>query len=365
MRIPLDGRKGAVIIMTGSLVIATGAGFGMYAAFSGGTTKASSTSPLLGPTSMPSASPVAAANEDNDGGSCTIGRSGDNVQITLAGDGADASTCQQFGQDLAKNLGGFWQAETQNLSLSLSCVMDVPNAGTATVMDSGSQFYGQQVCQDLQAGGAVEDTTAEGGIVQGQQSASAAAAAAESQSAAAAAQQSQDAADYSAAQNAIANLASDVQGMNGDVSGTSSDITGADNDLKAEQHDATQAGSGDCGDVDTVGGDADTVSGDEDTVGGDEDTAAADISSVRNDIAQLQQDDQALQADNVAPPSITASAITSAQQAVKSAISTMNADIDTVAGYVTKAYELANSLATGSCAGMGPGSAPAPPTHLS
>jgi hypothetical protein len=58
-------------------------------------------------------------------------------------------------------------------------------------------------------------------------------------------------------------------------------------------------------------------------------------------------------------------AITAAQNAISAAISTANADIIQEDGYVSQAYTLSDSIATGNCAGDGAGSPPSPIQDIS
>jgi hypothetical protein len=59
-----------------------------------------------------------------------------------------------------------------------------------------------------------------------------------------------------------------------------------------------------------------------------------------------------------------AAAISAVQAAIASAISTVNADIDHVNDDLVTAYQIADSVGTGACAGDGPGTPPAGVSHI-
>src|SRR5258707_2603556 len=81
------------------------------------------------------------------------------------------------------------------------------------------------------------------------------------------------------------------------------------------------------------------------------------ISVARGDITTLNGDLSSLIASGLPAPSRASASITSAQQA--------NSDIDSENSVVTQAHAIANAMATGACAGMGPGSPPSPMPHIS
>jgi hypothetical protein len=89
------------------------------------------------------------------------------------------------------------------------------------------------------------------------------------------------------------------------------------------------------------------------------------IPVTRADITTLNDGLSSLSASGLPAPSGASAAITSAQQAISQAISAANRDIDSENPVVTQAYAIANAMATGACAGMGPGSPPSPLPHLS
>jgi hypothetical protein len=74
----------------------------------------------------------------------------------------------------------------------------------------------------------------------------------------------------------------------------------------------------------------------------------------------MQSDLSNLQSSGLPAPSGAQAAITTAQNAISNAVSAANADISQENSYVNQAYSAANSIATGNCAGDGPGSSPSP-----
>jgi trimeric autotransporter adhesin len=362
-------RKSMAGVAAGMLVLAAGAGFGMYEALGGGSVKAASSAPLVSATAGSAsvgATPSTAPEADAPGQVCTYGESGQDVQATLVSSAdVDAPSCSAFAQQLSQADGGFWRAESPDASLSTVCVMSSGNALALTVRDGGGEVLGQGLCAGLQQNGWVEDPEAEQQDAQAAASASAAAAAASASAAAVAAQQAKVASDLSDAQSAMSAISSDSSSLGTAVQNAGPAVGDTATGLKQEQQDAANGAGQDCGNADTVDGDADTVVGDEDTLEGALDSVSFDIGQVRSDISALQQDGQVLSAEGVSVPSGAAAAISAGQQALKTAISQANEDIDAVAGDVSTAYQVAGALATGSCSGSGSGTAPSPPAQLS
>ena len=90
-----------------------------------------------------------------------------------------------------------------------------------------------------------------------------------------------------------------------------------------------------------------------------------DVATGRQDISALQADLSSLQSLGLAAPPGAPSAMAAARSAISRAVSTANGDIQQVNSDVSQAYSLANSMATGNCAGDGPGSPPSPVKDLS
>lgn len=89
-----------------------------------------------------------------------------------------------------------------------------------------------------------------------------------------------------------------------------------------------------------------------------------DIRSARQDITTLEGDLQTLSGDGVAAPAGVAAAISSVDGAIRQAKATANADIDQANADDVQAYSIADSMATGSCAGDGIGKATALLSHI-
>jgi hypothetical protein len=193
----------------------------------------------------------------------------------------------------------------------------------------------------------------------------------------AAAQQQQQAAQASANAAAQQQAQSDLTTLQGlslasDLSKLSGDLSKTSTDLAAEKTVAAagpNADGGDCYNLESnVNYDAeDDVEYDaQDDFGYDlQENLQPDISSARNDVSTLQSDLSGLANMGLPAPQGAQAAITAANDAISGAISTANADISQENGYVSQAYAVANATATGSCAGDGPGSPPAPVQDIS
>ena len=93
-------------------------------------------------------------------------------------------------------------------------------------------------------------------------------------------------------------------------------------------------------------------------VGGDLRALSSDARRAGSDLADLTA------SGPPATPGATA-AIAAAGKATRQAAVKANGEIDQVNADVTQAYSTANGMATGSCAGDGPGRPPAPIRHIS
>ena len=114
----------------------------------------------------------------------------------------------------------------------------------------------------------------------------------------------------------------------------------AQSDLAALQHDDN-----------FVGGDLRALSSDAHM------TVTLDVAAMKNDLANRTA------SGLPAAPGATA-AIAAAGKAIGQAAAKASAEIDQVNADVTQAYSIANGLATGSCAGDGPGRPPVPIGHI-
>jgi hypothetical protein len=149
------------------------------------------------------------------------------------------------------------------------------------------------------------------------------------------------------------------------------------NDLSSLTADANQTGTdtattksdaalgADCYNVSTVKIDASTVGTDASIVSMDLATLTGDIGTATQDIATMKNDLANLAASSLPATPGAATAIAAADQAINRAVAQANSEIDQVNADVTRTYSLANAMATGSCAGDGPGRAPAPIRHIS
>jgi hypothetical protein len=177
-----------------------------------------------------------------------------------------------------------------------------------------------------------------------------------------AATQQQASASAQAEQTAQGDLSAlqGAAGFSSELGSMSSDVSTIQNDLQTEKNDAAQGPGSDCyGLRGTV--DYDVTGTIEYDVNGsfqyDLSQPTNAISVARGDITTLNDDHSSLSASGLPAPSGASAAIASAQQAISAA----NSDIDSENSVVTHAY----AMATGACAGMGPGSPPSPLPHLS
>jgi hypothetical protein len=164
------------------------------------------------------------------------------------------------------------------------------------------------------------------------------------------------------AQNDLATLQSDGK-FTSDLKSLTSDASQAGADLAATRSDA--ALGTDCYNVSTVKIDASTVGTDASIVSLDRDTLADDIGTASQDVATMKNDLANLTAMGLPATPGAATAIATAGQAINRAAAKANSGIDQVNADVTKAYSLANGMATGSCSGDGPGRGPAAIRHIS
>jgi hypothetical protein len=89
----------------------------------------------------------------------------------------------------------------------------------------------------------------------------------------------------------------------------------------------------------------------------------ADIATARGNITTLNNDLVSLSASGLPAPAGASAAIAAARQAISGAIGQANTYIDQVNADVNTAYAIGNNMATSQC--TGPGSTPAPISHIS
>jgi hypothetical protein len=164
------------------------------------------------------------------------------------------------------------------------------------------------------------------------------------------------------ARSDLAALQHDDNFVGGDLRALSSDAHLTGPDLAATKGDAA-LGTG-CYNVSTVKIDVTTLKQDASTVSIDLSTLTIDIGTVTQDVAAMKNDLMTLTASGLpATPGATA-AIAAAGKAIGQAAAKANGEIDQVNADVTQAYSIANGMATGSCAGDGPGRPPVPIGHI-
>ena len=186
------------------------------------------------------------------------------------------------------------------------------------------------------------------------------------------AQASTASANAAAEQTASNDLAT-VQGIGfaNDLTKLSGDATQASTDLATTRSDAANGPNGASGDCYNLEGVVNyDVQGkvDYDLQGptaSDSQGLASDLASARSAVQTLQTDLSGLSAAGLPAPAGASAAITAAQNTISTAVSTANGDISAVNSDVVTAYQVANGIATGSCAEDGPGSPPSPLPTLS
>jgi hypothetical protein len=320
-----------------------------------------------------------AVTQPDASGDCLLGANGADVQVGIAD---PTSSCNQWIQNLA-GTGLNWYPVTSLVlpgdagtsdgeTMQQAC--DLTN-GTEElfVVDAGGQSYGDSICSQEEQNGWTPESTpgplasdAQQGEQQ-QAQASASAAAAQASAAASASQASANQQQEQNAQGDVSTLTQDAN-LSGDVSSVTGDVQSTDGDLATTRSDASQGNGDSCTNASsTVYNDAaSTVYNDVlSTLFNDVNTVASDISKVRGDISTVKGDQWALQNAGLPVTPDAASAISAAQAAIASAVSTVNADIDHANGDLDTAYQIADSVGTGSCAGDGPGNPPAGVSHIS
>jgi len=364
------------------LVLAVTASACSASTHSGALVAASATTPVAtaSPPSATTSAPVLASSfaseattQPPSADSCAIYEKGADARVEFSGQGAQ-STCTRSAASLSSG-GNFWTLEPQSASraLSLICVMSEGHE-TAQVSDSGYKLDGSGVCASFLQNGWREDTGAEQSAAAGvasaaAQASSAAAAQAQQQQLAAAQQQQQK--QLAAAEQAVADATSQLQdqtALTTDVAKMANDLGTANTDLAKTRTDA-KAGPGDnCYNVgQVVGYDAANVVGydAQNTISYDAHNAL--VYDLNNALAEEQTLQSALSTLNgygVTTPSSATAAIAAANSGMAKATTTANRYIDQANADVVEAYAVANAMATGTCAGDGPGDPPAAVTHV-
>jgi hypothetical protein len=170
-------------------------------------------------------------------------------------------------------------------------------------------------------------------------------------------------ASHAQVQSDLAALQHDVNLVGGDLRALSSDAHLTGPDLAATKGDAALGTN--CYNVSTIKIDATTLKQDASTVSIDLSTLTSDIGTVTQDVAAMKNDLANLTASGLPATLGATAAIAAAGRAIGQAATKANGEIDQVNGDVTQAYSIANGIATGSCAGDGPGHPPVPIGHIS
>lgn len=378
---PLSWPIAARIMAVAVLAAGAGSGAALIVNSGHGQTAQSSVTPAARVTrsrTSPAASitptPLTASSPDTSG-DCFFGANGADVQVAVAD---PASSCSSWIQALAGD-GLVWypisrmsvpgsQGSADSDTLAETCDL-TDGTQELFVEDGGSSIYGSGICNSEEQNGWTPEETP-GPLASEAQQAQQQQEQEQESASAAAAQASADTAAEQQAQNDLNTL----QGwsLTSDLSKLASDLGQTSADLAAEKTAAAagpNADGGDCYNLDeNVDYDAqENVEYDaQEDFGYDlQQNLTPDLASGRQDISGLQSDLSNLQSLDVSVPSGAQSAITAAQGQIASAISTANADIRQENGYVSQAYEVASSIATGNCKGDGPGSTPTPIPDIS
>lgn len=305
-----------------------------------------------------------------DSGDCLLGANGADIEVGIAN---PTVSCARWIQDLA-GTGLAWYPVSQLVlpgspggadgeTMQEACDL---TDGTQELYaeDAGGQSYADSICSQEEQNGWAPEGTPGPIAAQAQQQARQQAQAQASQSAAAA-QASTDAAARQQAQNALSTL----QGLSlaPDLGKLSADLTHTSKDLAAEKAAAAAGPNADGGNCYNLTANVDYDARSNVAYDAQADfgydlqyNLVPDIASGRQDVTALQSALSDLQNLGQPAPPGAQPAITTAQNAISNAVTTANADTSQENGYVTQAYQVASGIATGNCAGDGPGSTPSP-----
>lgn len=240
-----------------------------------------------------------------------------------------------------------------NGGLTLTCAMTT-NGYTAMIEDSGSAYYGHALCGNFLTAGWTEDTAAENQVAD--QSRADAQASASAASAAASADQV--AGQQTTATGLVTSLHGDIVSLTKDLSTLDGDLQAERTDLAALKKDAANGPGNSCENIFTVTSDAaNTVGSDAtNTVGSDATNFIGnDIQTIHNDASSLADVATKITTSGTTPPVGWDGAISAANQAAAGGIAHANTTIDKANALAAEGFRIANQLAVGSCAGMGPG----------
>jgi hypothetical protein len=151
----------------------------------------------------------------------------------------------------------------------------------------------------------------------------------------------------------------------------SSAVAQLNTDLSAETTDANSGAGDSAGPCYNLTANVDydvktTISHDAQTVAYDASNLQYAITTVRQDISNLVNDVTAIANEGATPPQGDLNTfIASTNTEILQVVAKANTEIDQANSDVASAYNTANALATNSCSGDGPGSAPGPIAHVS
>lgn len=310
-----------------------------------------------------------------DSGDCMLGANGADVEVGIAD---PTVSCSQWIRNLAGD-GLVWYpigamvlpgspGTADQETMAQACDL-TDGTQELYVEDAGGQIYGNSICSAEEQNGWTPEGSPGPLAVQAEQAAQRQAQAQASASSASE-QASTDAAAEQQAQNDVTTL--EGFSLSSDLTKLAGDLTQTSNDLAAEKTAAAagpNADGGDCYNLDSnVDYDAQSnveYDAQEDFGYDLRENLVPDLSSGRQDIRAVQSDLSNLQGLGLPAPSGARAAITAAQNEIGRAISTANSDISRENAYVSQAYSVGNSIATGNCSGDGPGSAPSPIQDIS
>ena len=177
-------------------------------------------------------------------------------------------------------------------------------------------------------------------------------------------QQAED--DQQAEQDALTSLTQDAN-FDSDLGSIADDVKSTAADLASTRADAKDGPGDDCQNASsTVYNDAATTVYNDaaTTLYNDVLTLSRDIDTAKEDLTDVQSAQKQLETDGVPGSADAPATIRAAQGTIAAATKAANADIDKVNRSMAEAYKVANSIATGSCAGLGPGDPPEPLAHI-
>lgn len=290
-------------------------------------------------------------------GACELSPSGEDARISVTP--AGGTVCADMARKLSSG-GMFWsmRAEPGDPKLRLICAMT--SAGqSATVRDTGSAVIGRSICSSMVSAGWQEDTSKEDEVARAQASATAAARLSAEQEKAMLAEADAFARDSAAVEEARTAVKSWPAKLTADLTKVDDALKEVKAALAQTRTDAAGGQGDNCYNVTTVTYDAqqNVEYAAKQGVGyAATQDVAADIAAARADIDKFDQAVAVLVAHpGVLTPGDADTIKTDLRSAIRGAVAHTNGAIDNANAYTATAYSIATKLATGSCAGYGPG----------